>query len=52
MECFKWGLIGHSIRNVKDVGAEGDFNFGAWFKRFQRSGILLCCLEIILMMFW
>ena len=27
MECFKWGLTDHSIRNVKDIGAEGDFNF-------------------------
>lgn len=28
MECVKWGLTGRSIRNVKDIGAEGDFNSG------------------------
>jgi hypothetical protein len=26
LECFKWGLMGHSSRNMGDTGAEGDLN--------------------------
>ena len=28
MEYFKWGLMGHSSRNMKDIGAESDLNCG------------------------
>ena len=26
MECFKWDLMGHSSRNMENIGAEGDLN--------------------------
>jgi hypothetical protein len=26
VECFKWGLTGHSSKNIGDIGAEGDLN--------------------------
>jgi hypothetical protein len=51
VECFKWGLMGHPRKNMEDSGAEGDLNCGVWFKRFQRR-ILVCCLEVILRIFW
>ena len=51
-ECFKWGLVGHSSRNTKDNDTEGDLTVWAWVKSFQRKGILVCCLEIVLVIFW
>ena len=29
MECFKWGLVGHPSRNIKDFIVEGDLNCGS-----------------------
>jgi hypothetical protein len=29
VECFKWGLVGHTSRNMEDhCGTEGNFNCG------------------------
>jgi len=27
VECFKWALMGHLIRKMEDIGAEGDLKF-------------------------
>ena len=37
VECFKWGLMGHSSRSMEDCGAEGYLNCGKCFWREQRS---------------
>ena len=29
VECFKWSLMNHSIRNMEDVDAENDLNSGS-----------------------
>ena len=28
VECFKWGLVSHSSRNLEEIGAECDLNSG------------------------
>jgi hypothetical protein len=28
IECFKWDLMGHSSRNMEDIGTEDDVNCG------------------------
>jgi hypothetical protein len=49
-ECFKWALMGCSNRSWK-TGAEGDLNYGAWLKMFQRIRILIYGLKIVLSIF-
>jgi hypothetical protein len=29
VECFKWGVMGHSCRDMKNIGAKGDLNSAA-----------------------
>lgn len=29
-----------------DSGVEGDFNYGAWLRRFHRRRILVCDLDL------
>jgi hypothetical protein len=52
MECFKWGLVYHTSRNMKDSGAEGDLNWGCCLKRFQRRRVLVCDLQTLFVIFW
>jgi hypothetical protein len=39
--------MGHPQRSTGDSGAESYLNLGAWFKRFQKRRLLVCCLEIV-----
>jgi hypothetical protein len=52
VECFQWGLMDHPSRNMEDSVAEGELNCGVQFKSIQRRRILVCCLEIIFVIFW
>jgi hypothetical protein len=52
MKCFNPCLMGHPNSNMEDSYTEGDLTHGVWLKRFQVRRILVCCLHIILVIFW
>jgi hypothetical protein len=37
---------------MEEISAKGDLNSEGLAQRFQRRRILVCCLEIILVIFW
>jgi hypothetical protein len=52
VECSKRGFMDHPSGNMKDVGAEGDSNRRSLTLEVSEKRNLVCCLEIILMIFW
>jgi hypothetical protein len=52
VECFKRGLMDSPSRNMEDTGVVCDLNCGVLAQEVQRRKILVCCLEIILVIFW
>lgn len=38
MGCFKWGLVGHTSRDMEDIGAEGAFPAFLPATRLQQQG--------------
>ena len=51
MECFKWGLINHSSRNVEDSCIEGDLNCGGLAQEVSKENFSMLfiyhCYDIL-----
>ena len=50
-ECFKHCLMDHPSRSMEDSSAKGDLNCGNVAQEVKRRGMLVCCLNIILVIF-
>ena len=50
--CFKWDVIGHPNRNMKDIGAEGDLNCGGLAQEISGEKNVRMCTRDCFVVFW